>query len=389
MSTLTDSAVTYEGSTSGSDSDTNDTKSLPINRKSTLRNESETRGNDFHCGNIDNILTLTEARSQAKANWMANGYDGFVVAWLVIIHVGCLAAPFFFSWTGLVVALALHWLTGGIGVCLGYHRLLTHDSFKAPRWVRYTLAAIGGLSGEGSALHWVANHRKHHAHSDDLGDPHSPGDGAWWSHITWTMAKRTPEDIEQLHSRWIPDIKNDRGLQRLHELFLPIHVSLALILAGAGYAIGGWFMAASLVIWGMFVRLALVLHSTWFVNSASHMWGYRNYDTTDDSRNNWWVAIITYGEGWHNNHHAYPRMARHGHKWWEIDMTYMAIRVLQFLGLAGDVVDHQHKKTNDLSTVKNPAAAAMDTAAILKAHQPHLEKTRVAQQQSDNLHHVE
>ena len=103
-------------------------------------------------------------------------------------------------------------------------------------------------------------------------------------------------------------------------------------------------MAWSFVVWGVFVRLVFVLHSTWLVNSASHMWGYRNYPTSDDSRNNWWVALLTYGEGWHNNHHAYPRMARHGHRWWEVDATFLTIRVLRALGLAWNVVDHQHRK---------------------------------------------
>ena len=106
-------------------------------------------------------------------------------------------------------------------------------------------------------------------------------------------------------------------------------------------AAGTW--PASFVVWGVFVRLVFVLHSTWFVNSASHMWGYRNYETTDDSRNNWWVALITYGEGWHNNHHAYPRMAPHGHKWWEIDVTFLTIRVMQAFGLAWDVVDYKRR----------------------------------------------
>ncbi|MGE3776706.1 MAG: fatty acid desaturase, partial [Pirellulaceae bacterium] len=105
----------------------------------------------------------------------------------------------------------------------------------------------------------------------------------------------------------------------------------------------GTYLAWSLVLWGMFVRLVFVLHSTWFVNSASHMWGYRNYETTDESRNNWWVALLTYGEGWHNNHHAYPRMANHGHRWWEIDLTFRTIRLMQKLGLAWGVVDYKHR----------------------------------------------
>ena len=133
-------------------------------------------------------------------------------------------------------------------------------------------------------------------------------------------------------------------------LFLPIHIVAGLGIMGLGYAYGEWVshrtgpeMAMSFLVWGIFVRLCCVLHSTWFVNSASHMWGYRNYKTTDDSRNNWWVALISYGEGWHNNHHAYPRMALHGHKWWEIDVTWTTIRLMRMCGLAWDVVDYKQK----------------------------------------------
>jgi stearoyl-CoA desaturase (delta-9 desaturase) len=335
-----------------------------------------------------------------------NGVDWVVVVWLGVIHACLVAAPFFFEWSALGVTIFLHWLTGGIGVCLGYHRFLTHQSFKCPRWVQLSLACLGGLSGEGSALHWVANHRKHHAHSDHIGDPHSPHDSAWWAHLLWVMANRSPEENEKLQNRWVPDLKDDPGLNALHRHFLTTHVVLGALLAGIGYAIGGASLAASWVVWGMFVRLALVLHSTWFVNSASHMWGYRNYETTDDSRNNWWVAIIAYGEGWHNNHHAFPRMARHGHKWWEIDMTFMAVRALEACGLAWDIVDHQHKKKDDLNTLRENEVTEQDTAAIesgerskipgreakdmsveaiLKAHEPHRNQ---AQPKSDTQHRV-
>ena len=133
------------------------------------------------------------------------------------------------------------------------------------------------------------------------------------------------------------------GIVWIGRLFLPIQIVFGFMVMGLGYLYGGPYMAASFVGWGIFLRLCFVLHSTWFVNSASHMWGYRNYKTTDDSRNNWWVALITYGEGWHNNHHAYPRMALHGHKWWEIDPTWAAIRVLRICGLAWDVVDYKQK----------------------------------------------
>jgi stearoyl-CoA desaturase (delta-9 desaturase) len=131
-------------------------------------------------------------------------------------------------------------------------------------------------------------------------------------------------------------------MRALDVLFLPIHIATGFALFGIGYWVGGVAFGTSLLVWGMFLRLVLVLHATWLVNSASHMWGYRNYETTDDSRNNWLVAIVAYGEGWHNNHHAYPRMAKHGHKWWEFDITWQAIRLLRATGLVWDVVDYRN-----------------------------------------------
>lgn len=263
------------------------------------------------------------------------------LAWLGVLHLGTLAAPWFFSWTGLITAVVLHWITGGLGICLGYHRYLTHASFQTYRPVRWLLAWLGGLAGEGSAVDWVANHRKHHACSDQMGDPHSPLDGAWWSHVFWLGWQYPAGDLEKHARRWAPDLADEPALNFLSKTFLLWHFVLAAALYGLGYLIGGTDTAISMIVWGMFVRLTFVLHATWLVNSASHMWGYRNYVTTDDSRNNWWVAIITYGEGWHNNHHAFPRMAAHGHRWWEFDMTFAAIRLLQGLGLAWDVVDYK------------------------------------------------
>jgi stearoyl-CoA desaturase (delta-9 desaturase) len=286
-----------------------------------------------------------------KAAWQAererrtrHGLDWPTVVWLAVVHAGVIAAPFVFTWQGLALMFALHWLTGGIGICLGFHRLFTHGSFQTYRPVRWLIATIGGLAGEGSCIHWVANHRKHHALSDRVGDPHSPHDGPWWSHALWCWYRTPPKENEAYHRRWTPDLADERYLVFLDRTFILWHLMAAAVLFGIGYASSGTFMAWSLVVWGMFVRLVFVLHSTWFVNSASHMWGYRNYDTTDDSRNNWWVALITYGEGWHNNHHAYPRMARHGHRWWEVDLTFWTIRGLEKLGLAWNVVDGQHRR---------------------------------------------
>ena len=203
-----------------------------------------------------------------------NGFSWPVAIWLIVLHVGAVAALFNFSWTGLILCLGLHWLTGGIGICLGFHRLLTHRSFKTQKPVFYALAWLGGLAGEGSCLAWVSNHRKHHAHSDGEGDPHSPHDGPWWSHITWTMVD-LPKQVQIPHfAKWVPDLKDDKFLQFLDKTFILWHLILGFSMIGIGYALGGWGFAASLVTWGMFARLVFVLHSTWFVNSASHMWGY-------------------------------------------------------------------------------------------------------------------
>ncbi len=281
-------------------------------------------------------------------------FDMFSIVWLAFVHAAAIAAFWFFSWEGLVLTVALHWLTGGMGICFGFHRYFTHGSFRTFPAVRYVLAILGGLAGEGSAVDWVANHRKHHALSDQEGDPHSPHDGAWWSHVLWIGVTANDHNQEKHLQRWVPDLVKDKTLRFIGNMFIPFHFLLGFMLIGLGYAYGAWaysmpwYYAMSFVTWGMFARLVFVLHSTWFVNSASHMWGYRNYETTDDSRNNWWVAILTYGEGWHNNHHAYPRMANHGHRWWEFDMTFWAVRICQRLGLVWDVVDYRHR--NDQTT---------------------------------------
>jgi stearoyl-CoA desaturase (delta-9 desaturase) len=272
-----------------------------------------------------------------------HGVNWPTTIWLIVVHAGALLAPFTFTWQALVVTLVLHWFAGGIGICLGFHRLLTHGSFQTYPIVKYFLATIGMMGGEGSAIDWVANHRKHHALSDQDGDPHSPRDGSWWSHAAWISYELSPNGYRSHIKHWAPDLSKDPVMRFLAKFFIPIHFLTAALLFGFGYMIGGSSMGTSMVVWGLFVRMVAVMHSTWFVNSASHMFGYRNYETTDDSGNVWWVALVTYGEGWHNNHHAYPRMALHGHKWWEFDMTYTTIRLMKLFGLAWDVVDYKHK----------------------------------------------
>lgn len=256
------------------------------------------------------------------------------VIWILTFHLGALLAfnRAWFSWQAVLLCVGLHWLTGGIGICLTYHRLLTHRSFAVhPRWLEYVLTMIGCAASEGGAIGWVADHRRHHAHSDEETDVHSPKHGGFgWAHMFWWM---TP-DITSIHTpeyyaRWAPDLERDpihRFLDRWNFVF-PI------LTAGLLYAIGGmpW------LVWGGFVRTVLVLHTTWLVNSATHVWGYRTHATSDSSTNLWWVALLTYGEGWHNNHHAFQTSARHGLRWWEFDMTYLTIRVMSWIGMASNV----------------------------------------------------
>ncbi len=257
--------------------------------------------------------------------------------WLGFLHAGALFAPFAFSWAGLATMLVLYWLTGGIGICLGYHRLLSHRSFGTYTPVRWLIALVGGLAGEGSAIQWGANHRKHHAFSDHEGDPHSPKEGFWWSHVLWCTRAMTPEERLAHHERWAPDLASDPMLRFLDRTYIVWHLLLAAVLFAVGYFVDGWRLGWSLVAWGMFARLVLVLHCTWFINSVTHVWGYRNFETDDDSRNLWWVALVTFGEGWHNNHHAVPRRANFGRKWWECDITYGTIWLLKQVGLAWNV----------------------------------------------------
>jgi len=250
---------------------------------------------------------------------------------LGLIHVGALAAvfPVFFSWSGVAVAVVLAWVTGGLGITLGYHRLLTHRSFHVPKAVEYALAVCGVLALQGGPTDWVATHRKHHAFSDRDGDPHNSALGMAWAHIGWLVLANKDRVKDGEFKRWAEDLQRVPFYRFLDRYMLAIQVLFALAL----FAIGGW----SWVIWGVFVRLVLVYHVTWLVNSAAHGSGYQSYASGDRSRNCWWVALVAFGEGWHNNHHAFPSSARHGLAWFEFDLTWLTIRIMRFLRLAHNV----------------------------------------------------
>jgi stearoyl-CoA desaturase (delta-9 desaturase) len=218
---------------------------------------------------------------------------------------------------------------------MGYHRLLTHRSFQTPKLVEYILTVLGTLANQGGPLRWVAVHRIHHQHSDTEGDPHSPRDGVWWAHLLWWMPYVPALDDPGRYERYVVDLVKDPVccfLQRYHFLGSLVLAGLLLTL---GEICGG--VGLSWLVWGMFVRTTLLYHATWLVNSAAHQWGYRSYATRDGSTNLWWVALLTLGEGWHNNHHAFPRSARHGLRWWELDLTYCLIRLLSLVNMATQV----------------------------------------------------
>lgn len=267
---------------------------------------------------------LTEGKPPLALSWISIGFFATFHV-LAVLAVGC------FSWSALGVALFLHWLFGSIGICLGYHRLLSHRSFQVPKLLEYAIAIIGALAIQGGPIFWVAGHRLHHAHTEDEEkDPYSSRRGFWWSHIIWLFYPR-PEFFDyQQYSKFAPDLARDPFYRLLNRYHLLLQIPLAALL----YLCGGM----PFVIYGIFLRSVLLWHSTWLINSATHIFGYRNFpDSKDNSRNLWWAAILTYGEGWHNNHHAYPKVAKAGLRWWEIDVTWWAIKTLQMLGLAKKV----------------------------------------------------
>jgi stearoyl-CoA desaturase (delta-9 desaturase) len=246
------------------------------------------------------------------------------------------------DWLSLTLMLVMYTITG-TGVTIGFHRLFTHRAFKTSRFVQVVLIIMGSMSVEGTLLTWVAQHRRHHQSPDQEGDPHSPhlhGEGLrgilsgfWHAHIGWFLAAPDPELY-----RYVSDLWGDPVIRRAGGLFkLWVVLGLALPAAIAGWITHSWHGALLGLIWGGFVRIFLIHHVTWSINSVCHLWGGRTYHTHDESRNNFVFAVLAFGEGWHNNHHAFPTSARHGLKWWQIDMSYIAIRTLEMLGLAWDV----------------------------------------------------
>ncbi|GJP82714.1 hypothetical protein CLOP_g16364 [Closterium sp. NIES-67] len=291
------------------------------------------------------VVTVKKRPYFFNREWLPKdiGYAVFLGS----IHLLALAAPFTFSWEAFECFVAMYVITGMFGITLSFHRHLTHHSFVLPKWLEYTFAYCGVLACQGSPFEWVSAHRIHHRWCDKPEDVHTPYEGFWYSHAGWLL------DNEALNARLegknnIYDLTKDPFYQFIDKTYI-WHIVASVV---ALYALGGFPFVA----WGFALRLVWVYHITWFVNSASHVWGDQPWNTGDLSRNNWWVGILAFGEGWHNNHHAFEYSARHGLDWWQIDMTWYTLKLLEAVGLATNLRYPREKHMKKLAFPDSPLA---------------------------------
>ncbi len=287
---------------------------------------------------MDNVLKIREAKSPK--------IQAHTIFFVVLFHILSAAALFYFSWSNLIAAAVTWWIAGSLGIGLGYHRLLTHRGFKVPKAVENFLAVCGTLAMQSGPLSWVTTHRIHHAFTETEKDPHSPRKGIFWAHMGWLFRGNAQEHPLETHKRYSPDLVDNKFYHWLDNYYWITN----LIVGGILFAIGGW----SMVLWGVFFRIVWGWHTTWLVNSMTHLWGTRRFETKDDSRNNALIGFLAWGEGWHNNHHAYPRSSRHGLAWYEFDFNWIQIWTMEKLGLARDVyaLDLKEKKNNAIPLKK-------------------------------------
>lgn len=275
-------------------------------------------------------------------------------------------APWLFSWTGLVAFVLGVNVFGQLGVPIGYHRLLTHRSFRVPKWLERSLVTMALCCGQNTPARWVTWHRMHHQHSDGLDDPHSPLVAFFWSHVGWLLFEQRGTHGDAAYYKYARDVLEDPFYMHLEKhrstaIFIYLGHALAFFLVGlaveslgSGEWLTGLQFGLSLLVWGVILRTVYVWHITWAVNSLAHLFGYRNYDTNDESRNNWLVAIITGGEGWHNNHHGDPTSASVQHRWWEWDPNFYVIKALEWMGLASEVVPPKHRRVKRTPQLAGP-----------------------------------
>jgi stearoyl-CoA desaturase (delta-9 desaturase) len=285
--------------------------------------------NRFWSRAVDSIRLWFDA--SVAQEYAAVAGSGKVVDWyrvvpFVGVHLMCLGVLWVgWSWSAVLVALGLY-VVRMFAVTGFYHRYFSHRTFRTTRAGQFVLALIGASAAQRGPLWWSAHHRKHHRYADTEKDVHSPHQhGFWWAHMGWiTSPANFPTDFDQ-----VPDLSKYPELRFLDRFDILVPLLLAVTL----FLIGGW----QFLIWGFFISTVILFHATCFINSLAHLWGKRRYDTDDESRNNWLLAIITFGEGWHNNHHKYPGSVRQGFFWWEIDLTYYGLKVLQWLHVIRDL----------------------------------------------------
>jgi stearoyl-CoA desaturase (delta-9 desaturase) len=289
--------------------------------------------------------TLSENTPRIGTAQKVGNMIGVALPFVAFVAAVVLLWDHLVGWRELAIAAVMYVLTG-FGITVGYHRLLTHRSFKAKRPVVYAFAILGSMSVQGPVLHWVADHRKHHAFTDAEGDPHSPHlaaggglraaiAGLWHAHVGWLFSLAGRAEPE----RYARDLVADRGLLLIDRLF-PVWLALGIAVPfGVGYALGGTLGAGlTAALWGGPVRIFVLHHVTFSINSVCHFFGRRRFETEDESRNVFWLAPLSFGESWHNNHHAFPRSAFHGMRKRELDPGRLLIRGLEKVGLAWDVV---------------------------------------------------
>ena len=260
--------------------------------------------------------------------------------------------PYFFSWWGLLFLPIGNYIFTSMGIGAGYHRLLTHRGFDCPKWFEYTLTTLGVCSFQDSPARWVLVHRVHHQHSDHQPDPHTPHVSGFWAHMGWLFVDNQELSTASAYDKYVRDLMRDPfhlWMQR-NFIWVIVYFVHALMFLALGYGLAFYFapenimqFTSSFFLWTVVLRTVYTWHVTWAINSAAHMSGYRNYETREDSRNNWLFAILTNGEGWHNNHHADPRSARHGHRWWEIDITYLTLAFFAKLGIVKNLATPNYR----------------------------------------------
>ncbi|MDD9950858.1 MAG: acyl-CoA desaturase [Zetaproteobacteria bacterium] len=281
-----------------------------------------------------------------KIDWLTN-------TWVVAVHFLAVPALWHVEPSALVVFALMYFVTGCLGITFCFHRMLAHRAFKAHPIVEALGVLCGTLALQGTVKEWVGDHRLHHSKSDSEGDPHNSRRGFWYSHMTWLFIDHRVGQ-ESLFERLTRDISTPmlKAFSR-HDVMIGLQILLGLLFLQLG--------GESWLYWGVFARLVAVYHTTWFVNSATHKWGYRTFDSHDASRNNWWVALLTWGEGWHNNHHRFASVAPARFRWWEIDVTFMIIWTLERFGLVYDVKRYPPEayiEAQSALTSKNPAPSS-------------------------------